>query len=115
MPSPRTYDALGAYMVVSAIVDAIQPPFIRKALDTVEFPPRYRWIFSPIKAAAAVGLFSMRWFPGPAQLTTAMLTLFFVLAVGSHITVRDLSPAVFAAAANAAVFAVATAEGPTSD
>jgi DoxX-like family len=92
------------------------PPFIRKALDTVGFPRRYRWIFSPIKAAAAVGLFSMRWFPGPARLTTAMLTLFFVLAVGSHITVRDLSPpAVFAAAANAAVFAVATAEGPTSD
>jgi hypothetical protein len=24
MPSPRTYDALGAYMVVSAIVDAIR-------------------------------------------------------------------------------------------
>lgn len=86
-----------------------------QTLDTVEFPPRYRWIFSPIKATAAVGLFSMRWFPGLARLTTAMLTLFFVLAVGSDLRVRDLSPAVFAAATNGAVFAVVTAKRPTSD
>ncbi len=42
-----------------------------------------------VKAAAAVGLLSITRFPALARLTTAMLTLYFALAVGAHIRVRD--------------------------
>ena len=106
----QTYDALAAYLAVSAIGDAIPLPFVTQVLDAIDFPPRYRWIFAPIKAAAAVGLFSARWFPGLARLTTAMLTVYFVLAVAFHVKARDLSAAAVGAAANAAIFGALTAK-----
>jgi hypothetical protein len=114
MVSPRTYDVMGAAMVASAVVDAIPAPFVTRVLDTIEFPQRYRWIFAPIKAAAAIGLLSVRWFPRLARLTTAMLTLYFVLAVGFHARARDVSLSAAAAATYAAVFAAMTAKGPSA-
>jgi DoxX-like family len=108
MASLRTYDMLAIYLAASAVGDAIPMPFVTRVLDTIEFPPRYRWIFAPIKAAAAVGLFSARWSPGLARLTTAMLTIYFALAVGFHIKARDLSVAALGAAANAVTFAALT-------
>jgi DoxX-like family len=110
MASLRTYDVLAAYLAASAVGDAIPMPFVTQVLDAIAFPPRYRWIFPPIKAAAAVGLFSARWSPGLARLTTAMLTVYFVLAVGFHVRARDLSLAALGAAANAAIFAALTAK-----
>jgi hypothetical protein len=112
MASLRTYDALATYLAASAVGDAIPLPFVTQVLDAIDFPPRYRWIFAPIKAAAAVGLFSARWSPGLARLTTAMLTIYFVLAVGFHVKARDLSIAAVGAAANAAIFAALTAKEP---
>jgi len=112
MASLRTYDVLGTYMAVSAVGDAIPMPFVTQVLDAINFPPRYRWIFAPIKAAAAIGLFSARWSSGLARLTTAMLTIYFVLAVGFHVKARDLSLAAIGAAANAAIFAALTAKEP---
>jgi hypothetical protein len=112
LTSARAYDALGGYMVVSSVADAIPLAFIAKVLDDIGFPAEYRWIFSPIKGAAAIGLFSVRWFPGLARLTTAMLTIYFVLAVAFHLKARDLSLAAFAAATFAVIFAAMTAEGP---
>jgi hypothetical protein len=111
MPSPRTYDALGAYMAVSAVGDYKLVPIVRQTLEAVRFPRRFWWIIAPIKAAAAIGLFSARWSPGLARLTTAMLTLYFVLAVGSHAKARDVSVSAAAAAASAALFATVTAKG----
>jgi hypothetical protein len=83
-----------------------------QVLDAVNFPTRYRWIFPPIKAGAAIGLFSVRWFPGLARLTTAMLALYFVLAVSFHVRARDMSVVAVAAAAFAVFFAAMTARGP---
>jgi hypothetical protein len=114
MTSPRTYDALGAYMAVSAVADAIPLPFIAKVLDDVNFPRQYRWIFPVVKGAAAIGLFSMRWFPWLARLTTAMATLYFVLAVAFHVKSRDIGPAAVGAATCAATFGVVTARGPSA-
>jgi hypothetical protein len=114
MASSRTYDALAAYLAASAVGDAIPMPFVTQVLDAINFPPRYRWIFAPIKAAAAIGLFSARWFPGLARLTTAMLTVYFVLAVGFHVKARDLSIVAVGAAANAAIFATLTAKPPVA-
>jgi DoxX-like family len=113
LTSARTYDALGVYMATSAVGDAIPLAFVTQVLDTIGFPPGYRWIFAPIKAAAAVGLFSVRWAPGLARLTTAMLTIYFVLAVGFHVRARDLGVTAAGAAANAAIFAALTAKGPS--
>jgi DoxX-like family len=112
MTSLRTYDVLATYLAASAVGDAIPMPFVTQVLDAITFPPRYRWIFAPIKAAAAVGLFSARWSPGLARLTTLMLTIYFALAVGFHVKARDLSVAACGAAANAAIFAALTAKQP---
>jgi len=112
MTAPRIYDALGAFMAASAVADANHAAFVTHTLDAVDFPREYRWIFPPIKAAAAVGLFSVRWFPGLARLTTAMATLYFVLAVAFHIKARDVDPSGVSAAALAVIFGVVTAKGP---
>lgn len=88
--SPQMYTALGALMAFDAVIYAIPVPFVTRGLDAVNFPRRYRWIFPPIKAASAVGLLSVHRFPALARLTTAMLTLYFTLAVGFHIRARDL-------------------------
>jgi hypothetical protein len=47
-----------------------------------------------------------------ARLTTAMLTLYFVLAVGAHIRARDKVVNALPAASLLATFAVMTAKGP---
>ena len=112
MASLRMYDVLAAYLAASAVGDAIPMPFVTQVLDAIDFPPRYRWIFAPIKAAAAVGLLSARWSPGLARLTTAMLTIYFALAVGFHVKARDLSVAAVGAAANTALFAALTLKEP---
>src|ERR1700742_4223012 len=110
MVGVRVYDGLAAYLASSAVGDAIPLPFVTDVLDAVAFPARYRWIFAPIKAAAAAGLVAARWFPGLTRLTTAMLTLYFVLAVGFHAKARDLSAAAIGATANAVLFAALTAK-----
>jgi hypothetical protein len=112
LTSPRTYDALGVYMAASAVADVKPVAFVAQTLDAVNFPRDYRWIFTPIKAAAAIGLFSARWFPGLGRLTTAMCTLYFLLAVAFHVRARDVSPSAGAAAMFAVLFGVVTAKGP---
>ena len=109
----RTYDVLAAYLAASAVGDAIPMPFVTQVLDAIDFPPRYRWIFAPIKAADAIGLFSARWSPAMlARLTTALLTIYFALAVGFHVKARDLSVAALGAAANTGIFAALTLNEP---
>lgn len=112
LASPRTYDALGAFMAGSAVADGIPASFVTHTLDSVNFPRDYRWIFAPIKGAAAVGLFSARWFPGLARLTAAMATLYFVLAVGFHAKARHINSSAVSAAGFAVIFGVVTAKGP---
>jgi hypothetical protein len=65
-----------------------------------------------VKTAAAAGLLSMTRFPAVAMLTTAMLTLYFVLAVGAHIRARDKVVNAIPAASFLATFAVMTVKGP---
>jgi hypothetical protein len=110
--STRLYAALGAMMAFDAVIYSIPVPFVTKGLDAVNFPRRYRWIFPPIKAASAIGLLSVTRFPALARLTTAMLTLYFALAVGSHVRARDLSGSAGAASTFLATFAAMTITGP---
>ena len=83
---------------------------IAKSLDTLGVPQDIRWVLPASKAASVIGLLSASRFPALARLTTAMLTLYFVLAVGAHLRVRDRIVNAIPAASFLATYAVLTAE-----
>ena len=89
LTSPKTYTGLAAFQAIDALACAAQVPPIKRSLDSVGCPDNVRRVLPAVKGAAAVGLLSVRWFPGLARLTTAMLTLYFMLAVGAHVRARD--------------------------
>jgi hypothetical protein len=112
LTSPKTYAALAAFHAADAVACAVPAPPIKKVLDDVGVPEGIRPVLPVVKAAAALGLLSVRWFPGLARLTTAMLTVYFVLAVGAHVRARDKIVNTLPAATFLATFAVMTAKGP---
>ena len=91
---------------------AIPIPPIAKSLDTLGVPENVRPVLPAVKAASAIGLLSVSRFPALARLTTAMLTLYFVLAVGAHVRARDKVVNALPAASFLATFAVMTVQGP---
>ena len=112
LTSQRTYAVLAAFHAGDAVACAIPVPYIAKILDSVEVPTEIRWVFPVVKAAAAVGLASVYRYPALARLTTALLTVYFVLAVGAHIRVRDRVINIVPAASFLVTFAALTAKGP---
>ena len=112
LTSPKTYVALAAFQAGDAVACAIPVAPIAKTLDNLGVPQNVRPVMPVVKAAAAIGLLSVRWFPGLARLTTAMLTLYFVLAVGAHIRARDKVVNTLPAASFLVTFAAMTAKGP---
>ncbi|HWF29388.1 MAG TPA: DoxX family protein [Mycobacterium sp.] len=112
LTSPKTYAALAAFQAGDAVACAIPLPPIAKTLDGLGVPDGVRPVLPVVKAAAAIGLLSVSWFPALARLTTAMLTLYFVLAVGAHIRARDKAVNALPAATLLVTFAVMTAKGP---
>jgi hypothetical protein len=89
LTSPKTYAALAAFQAVDAVACGVQVAPIKKTLDALGVPDNIRPVLPVVKTAAAVGLLSVTRFAALARLTTAMLTLYFVLAVSAHIRVRD--------------------------
>ena len=112
LTSPKTYAALAAFNVVDAVACGVQVAPIKKVLDNLGVPDDIRPVLPVVKAAAAVGLLSVTRFPALARLTTAMLTLYFVLAVGAHIRARDKFVNAVPAASFLATFAAMTVKGP---
>lgn len=112
LTSPKTYAALGAFHAADAVACAAQVAPIKKVLDDVGLPENIRPVLPVVKAAAAVGLLSVTRFPALARLTTAMLTLYFILAVGAHIRAHDKPVNAIPAATFLATFAAMTAKGP---
>lgn len=112
LTSPKTYAALGAFHAVDAVACGMQVAPIKKVLDDVGVPENVRPVLPAVKAAAAVGLLSVTRFPGLARLTTAMLTLYFILAVGAHVRAHDKPVNALPAAIFLATFAAMTAKGP---
>ncbi|OBY31215.1 DoxX family protein [Mycolicibacter kumamotonensis] len=108
LTSPTTYKGLAAFQAADAVACAVPLPFIAKALDTVGCPQQIRPILPIVKVASAVGLLTVNRFPVLARITTAALTLYFVLAVGAHIRVRDSIPNTVPAASFLALFAAMT-------
>jgi hypothetical protein len=112
LTSPKTYAGLAAFHAVDAVACAVQVAPIKKILDDLGVPEEIRPVLPVVKAAAAVGLASVTRFPAVARLTTAMLTLYFVLAVSAHVRVRDKVVNTLPAATFLAIFAAMTAKGP---
>lgn len=114
LTSPKTYTGLAAFQAIDAVACAAQVPPIKESLDSVGCPQSVRRVLPLVKGAAAVGLLSVKWFPGLARLTTTMLTLYFVLAVGAHLRVRDKAVNALPAAALLTTFAAMAVKGPQS-
>jgi DoxX-like family len=112
LTSPRTYAALAAIQAGDAVACAIPVAPIAKSLDTLRIPQEIRWLLPASKAASVIGLLSARRIPALARLTTAMLTLYFVLAVGAHVRVRDRIVNTLPAASFLATYAALTWKGP---
>ena len=112
LTSPKTYAGLAAFQAVDAVACAIPVAPIAKTLDTLRIPQDIRWLLPAAKAASVIGLLSAGRVPALARLTTAMLTLYFVLAVGAHIRVRDRIVNALPAASFLAIFAALTWKGP---
>src|ERR1700722_1312541 len=110
--SPKTYAALAAFHAVDAVAAGVQVAPVKKVLDDVGVPEEIRPVIPVVKAAAAVVLASVTRFPGLARLTTAMLTLYFALAVGAHIRVRDKVVNGLPAVIFLVLVAAMTAKGP---
>ncbi|OBK43317.1 DoxX family protein [Mycobacterium kubicae] len=111
LTAPKTYAALAAFQAGDAVACAIPLPPIAELLDDLGVPESVRPVMPIAKAASAVGLAAVTRFPGLARLTTAMLTLYFVLAVGAHLRVRDFLRAI-PAVSFLTLFAAMTAKGP---
>ena len=112
LTSPKTYAALAAFQAGDAVACAIPVPPIARVLDTLGVPQNIRWLLPASKAASVGGLLSAGRTPALGRLTTAMLTLYFVLAVGAHLRVRDRIVNTLPAALFLATYAVLTWKGP---
>jgi DoxX-like family len=110
--SPKTYAGLAAFQAADAVACAIPLPVIAKTLDALGIPQDIRWLLPASKAASVVGLLSASRIPALARLTTAMLTLYFALAVGAHARARDRIVNAVPAALFLATYALLTAKGP---
>ncbi len=110
--SPKTYAGLAAFHAVDAVGCAVQFAPIKKVLDDLDIPEDIRPVFPVVKGAAAIGLASVTRFPALARLTTAMLTLYFILAVGAHVRAKDKILNTIPAATFLTTFALMTVKGP---
>jgi len=106
------YAALAAFQAGDAVACAIPVTPIAKTLDNLGVPPNIRWLLPASKAASVLGLLSASRIPALARLTTAMLTLYFVLAVGAHLRAHDRIVNAVPAASFLTIYAVLTAKGP---
>ncbi len=112
LTSPKTYAALAAIQAADAVACAIPVPPVAKTLDALGIPQEIRWLLPASKAASVIGLLSVSRIPALARLTTAMLTVYFVLAVGAHIRARDRIVNAVPAASFLATYAALTLKGP---
>lgn len=112
LTAKRTYAVLAAMQAAdaAACVKPIAP--IKKAFDNVGLAEELRPLIPVVKAASTIGLLSVYRWPALARFTTFMLTVYFVLAAGSHIRARDWSPGLVASSSLLTLFAAMTVRGP---
>ena len=110
----RTYAVLAAFQAADGVACALQVAPIKKALDDVGLAEELRPAIPVVKFASALGLLSVFRYPALARLTTFMLTVYFVLAIGFHLKARDTSPGLVAATTFLGLFGAMTVTGPPS-
>jgi hypothetical protein len=115
LTSPKAYAALAAFQAGDAVACAIPVRPIANTLDNLGVPHNIRWVLPASKAASVIGLLSASRVPALARLTTAMLTLYFALAVGAHLRARDKVVNMVPAASFLITYALLTAKGPAQD
>lgn len=107
-----TYAALAAFLAGDAVATAIPVPYVAANMDAMRVPDRIRPAVPVVKAAAALGLASVFRYPAVARLTTGLLTLYFAVALGIHVRVRNQLANIIPPVVLLGVFAVMTARGP---
>lgn len=112
LTSRRAHTALAVFQAGDAVACAIPARYITQTLDTLGAPPAIRRVLPVVKVAAALGLLSVFRFPRLARFTTAMLTLYYALAMAAHLRVRNKVVNTIPAAALLLIFAAMTARGP---
>ncbi|MHA7663972.1 DoxX family protein [Mycolicibacterium sp. HS_4_1] len=111
LTSRKTYTALALFLAGDAVACAVPVAPIEKSLTGVNFPLEYRWVLVGSKAAAAVGLLAGQRNSALARLTTAMLALYFTLAVTAHVKAHDKPQNAAPAVLFLALFSAMTAKG----
>ena len=97
--------------VISAVDGAmcVKPvAFIAQCFADVGFPRRYWWLMPVIKFAAAAGLLLGIWVPVLGILTATCVVLYFVVAIGMHIRMRDFGRTLFLNATGMLAISAAT-------
>jgi DoxX-like family len=112
--SPNVYRGLAVFQVADAAISAVPVAPVTAALDAVKLAPAWRPVLPVVNGLSAIGLASVGRFPALARLTTLMLTVYFVLAVGFHVRARDWGPGLLAASSFGVLYAILTARGPAS-
>ena len=112
MTLQKVFGVLAAIQAADAAACALKAPPVVKAFDDLGVPHRIRWIFPPIKAASAVGLLAAGRYPALGRLTTAMLALYFLLAVGAHVRAHDKPVNAIPAAGFFAAYVALTVKNP---
>ncbi|HLR98637.1 DoxX family protein [Mycolicibacillus parakoreensis] len=112
LTSSKTYRGLAVLQAGDAVACAIPVPYIAESLDTLGVPAQVRPVLPAVKVASALGLASASRLPRLGRLTTAALTLYFVLAVAAHVRVKDRVLNTVPAATLLVTFAAMTAAGP---
>lgn len=89
LANPKVLVTLAAMQAADAAVCV--PPIkpIRESLENVGLPQRIWWVLPVVKTASAVGLIGGIWSAALGRLTAFMLAVYFTLAVGAHVRVRD--------------------------
>lgn len=82
-------DALAAVLALDAVYNVVPNRWMDEDLERLRLPSRLRFVLASAKGAGAVGLMLRRRRPRLARLASACLSLYFLLAVGAHVRVRD--------------------------
>ncbi|MBS9532283.1 DoxX family protein [Mycobacterium sp. M1] len=115
LTSRATYAALAAFLAGDAVASAIPIRYVENNMDAMRVPAAVRPLVPVAKALLSLGLLSVFRLPSVARVTTAVLTLYFVVAVGIHIRVRNRIANIVPAVLLGGAFATMTVRGPRSE
>ncbi|MUM19015.1 hypothetical protein FZI91_13990 [Mycobacterium sp. CBMA271] len=111
LAKPKVLVALAAIQAAdaAACVSPLKP--IKESLEKVGLPQRIWWILPVVKSASAVGLVGGIRSAALGRMTAFMLAVYFTLAVGAHVRVRDSVLHALPAASLLVWFAVLAGKG----